>query len=90
MLSIATDLNTHSSHVFYVLVPKSAKVPLTSDEDISVAAFVIQDYWTRQQNSPVLEDWPNIIRLKPEEIDTVLTSQAMQSRKTRLARKASS
>lgn len=70
---------------FRVLVPTQAKIPLSTAEDISVAAYVIQDYWAGRHGWPPLEQWPNQIALESSEIDTVLTMEAIESMKKRLA-----
>lgn len=69
---------------FRVLVPTVTKTPITTDEDISAAAYVVQEHWVGKHHSPPLEDWPHTLNLEPDEIDTVLTTEAIQSMKTRI------
>ena len=70
---------------FHVLVPSRTKtVAIIEDEDISAAAYVIQDHWALSHGSPTLENWPNEIQLDEDEIETVLTQDAIDRMKERL------
>lgn len=72
---------------FRVEVPTSVgEIVLSKDEDISAAAYLIQEHFMTTNHSPVLERWPATLSIAPERASSVITSESLETMKRRLRR----